>query len=79
MADFRLILLVVSLYKILAKLLASRLKTVLGGLISSCQTTFVPGRQILDIILVYNEVVDQATREKKDCLMLKVDFEKACD
>lgn len=38
------ICLVGSLYKILAKLLAARLKIAIGGLISHCQSAFIPVR-----------------------------------
>jgi hypothetical protein len=64
--DFRPISLVASLYKILAKLLANRLRTVIGSVISDTQTTFIKGRQILDGILVANEVVDEAKKCNKD-------------
>ena len=46
--DFRPISLVGSVYKILAKVLANRLKEVLDQLISKSQNSFVGGRQILD-------------------------------
>ena len=34
---------------------------------------------MLDGVLVDNEVVDEAKRWKKDCLIFKVNFEKAYD
>ncbi|GAU30969.1 hypothetical protein TSUD_63800 [Trifolium subterraneum] len=46
--DFRPISLVSSLYKILAKVLANRLRLVIGSVISESQTAFVKERQILD-------------------------------
>ena len=46
--DFRPISLVGSVYKILAKVLANRLRVVLDQLISENQNSFVGGRQILD-------------------------------
>lgn len=67
---------ITSLYRILSKLLASRLKKVLDGLISNCQLTFLSGRQIQDEVLVVNETVDYATRNKKKCLVVKVDFKR---
>jgi hypothetical protein len=77
--DFRPISLVGSLDKILAKLLANRLRIVIGSVISETQTAFVKDRQILDGILIANEVVDEARRLKKELLLFKVDFEKAYD
>ncbi|GAU23620.1 hypothetical protein TSUD_386090 [Trifolium subterraneum] len=77
--DFRPISLVGSLYKILAKVLANRLRLVIGSMISESQTAFVKDRQILDGILIANEVVDEARRAKKELLLFKVDFEKAYD
>ncbi|GAU47276.1 hypothetical protein TSUD_94650 [Trifolium subterraneum] len=77
--DFRPISLVGSLYKILAKVLANRLRMVVGRVISESQTAFVKDRQILDGILIANEVVDEARKTKKELLLFKVDFEKAYD
>jgi hypothetical protein len=73
--DFRPISLVGSLYKILA----NRLRIVIGSVISETQTAFVKDRHILDNILIANEVVDEARRLKKELLLFKVDFEKAYD
>jgi len=77
--DFRPISLVGSMYKILAKLLANRLRLVLSSVVAETQSAFVKKRQILDGILIANEVVDEATKLKKDLLLFKVDFEKAYD
>ncbi|XP_058745931.1 uncharacterized protein LOC131618790 [Vicia villosa] len=77
--EFCPISLVTSLYKILAKLMANRLKKCIGKLISGYQTAFVPGRQIQDGVLVLNEVIDLAKRSGQECCILKVDFAKAYD
>ena len=77
--DFRPIPLVGSLYKILAKVLANRLRQVIDSVMSDVQSAFVKNRQILDGILIANEVVDEARMLKKELLMFKVDFEKAYD
>ena len=77
--DFRPISLVGSMYKILAKVLANRLRSMIGSVVSDSRSAFVKGRQILDGILVANEIVDEAHRCKKDLILFKVDFEKAYD
>jgi len=77
--DFHPISLVGSLYKILAKVLANRLRQVIGTVLSNTQSAFVKNRQILDGILIANEVVDEARKTKKELLLFKVDFEKAYD
>ena len=48
--DFRPISLVGSVYKLLSKALANRLRVVLDSLISETQNSFVGGRQILDSV-----------------------------
>lgn len=76
---YRLICLIVCLYKVISKLLVKGLIKVIGKVISSNQTTFIPGRKILDGILVTNKVLDYAKRKRKDCMLCKVDFQQACD
>ena len=56
--NFGQISLVGNLYKLLAKVLANRLKKVVGKVIVESQNGSIAGRQILDAILVANEVVD---------------------
>ena len=50
--DFRPISLVGSLYKIISKVLAIRLKHVMLEVIKDNQIAFIKGRQILDIVLI---------------------------
>jgi len=75
--EFRPISLVRCMYKVQAKVLANRLRGVLGSVISNSQSAFVKGKQILDGILIVNEAVDEARRFNKELLMFKVDLEKA--
>ena len=77
--DFRPISLVGSLYKILAKILANRLKRVVGNVISNSQHAFVEDRQILDVVLIANEALDSRLKSAKGGIICKMDIEKAYD
>ena len=77
--DLRLISLVGGLYKILTKVVAKRIKRVMNKVISKTQNDFVEGRQILDVVLIANEIVDSTLRNKKYGLVCKLDLEKAYD
>ena len=37
------------------------------------------GRQILDVVLIANEVMDEKRRSRKEGVVFKIDFEKAYD
>ena len=77
--DFRPISLVGGLYKLLAKVLANRLKKVMGKVVSSTQNAFVEGRQILDAALIANEAIDSMLKNKESGVLCKLDIEKAYD
>ncbi|KAK2438343.1 hypothetical protein QL285_023132 [Trifolium repens] len=47
--------------------------------VASTQSTFLKGRYLVDGVMVVNEVVDMAKKSGNDCLIFKVDFEKAYD
>lgn len=56
--DFLSICFVGYMYKMLPKVLANRLRAVIGSVVSDSESTFIHGKQILDGILIANEVVD---------------------
>ncbi|WKA01908.1 hypothetical protein VitviT2T_020160 [Vitis vinifera] len=78
-SDFKPISLITSLSKIIAKVLSGRLRGVLHETIHSTQGAFVQGRQIVDVVLIANEIVDEKRRLGEKGVVLKIDFEKAYD
>ena len=77
--DFRPISLMGGLYKLLAKVLANRLKKVVGKVVSSAQNAFIEGRQILDATLIANEAIDFLLKRNESGVLCKLDIEKAYD
>ena len=77
--DFHLISSVSSVYKIITKVLATRLSKVLSDTIAKNQIAFIPGRLILDAALVAKEVVENVKSQRKHGLLFELDFQKAYD
>jgi len=77
--DFRPISLIGGVYKIIAKLLTERMKTVMGELVDEHQMAFLKGRQIMDAALLANELVDSRVKQKLVGVLCKLDIEKAYD
>ncbi|BFG21045.1 hypothetical protein CerSpe_073190 [Prunus speciosa] len=71
-----------SSYKILSKVLANRIKSVLHEVISKSQTAFVQDRQIQDNIIVAHEAFHYLKLKRTGCKLeagLKIDMSKAFD
>nr|GEW44185.1 hypothetical protein [Tanacetum cinerariifolium] len=77
--DFRPISLIGSVYKVITKILQSRLSSVISDLISDVQTAFLPNRQILDGPFIINELLARFHHKKQQAMVFKVDFAKAYD
>nr|KAJ0217194.1 hypothetical protein LSAT_V11C300153710 [Lactuca sativa] len=79
LGDFRPISLIGCLYKIIPKVLACRLKKVVGLTVDEVQSTYVDGRSMLDGPLIVNEICSWSKKMKKEILLFKVDFDKSFD
>nr|GEV05064.1 hypothetical protein [Tanacetum cinerariifolium] len=77
--DFRPISLIGCYYKIIAKLMAERVKKVVGQVVGDVQNAFIKGRYILDGLLIANETVDYLKKSNEKGIIFKVDFDKAYD
>nr|KAJ0184913.1 hypothetical protein LSAT_V11C900471370 [Lactuca sativa] len=79
LCEYRPISLIGCIYKIIAKVLAERLKRYIPQVVSHTQTTFIKDRNILDGPLIINEVISWLRKSKSKAFLFKVDFEKAFD
>ncbi|KAK3220389.1 hypothetical protein Dsin_014359 [Dipteronia sinensis] len=65
------------MYKVLAKVLANRLKKVMDSIIGPTQMAFVKGHQIIDSVVIAEEIIHSWKRDESGGLLLKLDFKKA--
>jgi hypothetical protein len=62
-------------FKIFTKVLANRLTAVAGRITKPSQSAFLPGRYILDGVVVLHETIHELKRRKQKGVILKLDFE----
>ncbi|CAN1744115.1 LINE-1 retrotransposable element ORF2 protein, partial [Linum perenne] len=80
-SQFRPISLCNVVYKTITKCIADRLKPHMVNLVGEAQTSFVPGRQITDNIIILQEVLHTMRQQfgKKGSMTIKIDLAKAYD
>ena len=77
--NFRPISLSNNIYLIIVKVLANRLRGLLGTLISPLRSAFVPRRQMSDSVVIVEEIIADWRRLGTAGFVWKVDFAKAYD
>nr|AAT01371.1 hypothetical protein [Oryza sativa Japonica Group] len=76
---FRPICLLNVCFKLLTKVLTLRLTHVANKVIGESQTAFLPGRFILDGVVILHEVLHELKNSGQSSIVLKLDFKKAYD
>jgi hypothetical protein len=66
-------------FKIFTKVMANRLELIACRITKPSQSAFLPGRYILEGVVVLHETLHELKRKKHNGLILKLDFEKAYD
>ena len=66
-------------YKILAKLLANRMKPLLGAIISPLQGGFAKGRHLIDNMIQVQEALHSSYQRKEKGVLIKSDMKNAFD
>ena len=65
--------------KILSKALASRLKSVIGFLVTSDQTAYVPGSFVGESLRLNSDILEYTDMAEIPCYVLSADIEKVFD
>jgi mannosylglycoprotein endo-beta-mannosidase len=65
--------------KIFTKVGTNRITGIAHKVIKTTQTSFMPGRHILEAVVVLHETIHELHRKKMDGVLFKIDFEKAYD
>lgn len=77
--DFRPIALCNVIYKVINKVIMSHLKPLLKFIVSEEQSGFVPGRSIVEGIIIAHEAIHSIRQAKVDRMLIKLDIRKAYD
>lgn len=82
MSHFRPISLCNVIFKIISKVLANKMKKIMGTIISNCQSAFVPERVITDNILISFEILHYMKTKRRgntSHMAIKFDMSKVYD
>lgn len=66
-------------FKIFTKTTMNRLSKVAHKVINPTQTAFLPGRNIMEGVVILHETLHELHRKKQNGVVFKIDFEKAYD
>ncbi|MCO5590485.1 hypothetical protein L7F22_044455 [Adiantum nelumboides] len=77
--SFRPLTMLNTVYKVMAKALTLRIRTVVGQVVHSKQFGFVQGRSIHEAILNVITAIDWAAEQEDEYVMINMDLEKAYD
>jgi len=66
-------------FKIFTKVGTNRLNKVAQTVVSPMQTAFMPGRNIMEGVVILHETIHELHTKKSDGVIFKIDFEKAYD
>jgi hypothetical protein len=77
--QYRPICLLNASFKFFMKVGTNRISEVAHSVVKPTQTAFMPGRHILEGVVVLHETIHELHRKKMNGVLLKIDFEKAYD
>jgi hypothetical protein len=66
-------------FKIFTKVGTNRVTRITHTIIKPTQSAFIPGRNILEGVVVLHEAIHELHRKNMDGVIFKIDFEKAYD
>ena len=77
--QYRLICLLNVSFKIFTKAGTNRLNRVAQQVVNPCQSAFMPGRNIMEGVVILHETIHELHTKKLDGVVFKIDFEKSYD
>jgi hypothetical protein len=66
-------------FKIFTEVAVNRMTGIATKIINPSQTAFIPGRNIMESVVMLRETIHEIHRKKMSGVILKLDFEKAYD